>query len=80
MRKSYDFRALVPAEPKYFRHLRRSVTVRIDTQVISYFKSLARRTGLSYQSLMNFVLHDYASKGLAPSANWRKPARRRKAA
>lgn len=78
MRKEYDFNRLTPAEPKYLRRLRKSVTIRVDETVIGYFKTLSSKTGLTYQGLMNFVLRDYASKGLSPSANW-KPVKKKAA-
>jgi uncharacterized protein (DUF4415 family) len=70
MRKEYDLRGLTPAEPKYMKRLKESVTMRLDPHVISYFKRLAEETGIPYQSLINYVLRDYASHGLRPSANW----------
>lgn len=70
MRRHYDFSKLTRAEPKYVRRLRSPVTMRIDPQVIVYFKRLALKTGVPYQSLMNYVLKEYTSRGLEPSANW----------
>jgi predicted DNA binding CopG/RHH family protein len=70
MKKEYDFKKLEKAEPKYMKHLKTSVTMRLDPNVIGYFKQLAEKTGIPYQSLMNYVLKDYASHGLEPSANW----------
>lgn len=70
MRREYDFAKLKKAEPRYLKHLKKSVTMRLDPGVVRYFKKLAAKTGLPYQSLMNYVLKDYASLGLEPSANW----------
>lgn len=70
MRKEYDFTRLKKAEPKYLKHLKRPVTMRLDPDVIRHFKRLAEKTGIPYQSLMNYVLKDYASLGLEPTANW----------
>ena len=71
MKKEYDFSKLKKAEPKYMKHLKEPVTMRIDPQVIDYFKRLAEKTGIPYQSLINYVLKDYASHGLEPTANWK---------
>jgi predicted DNA binding CopG/RHH family protein len=73
MRKEYDFTKLKRAEPKYLKHLKESVTIRLDPHVIEYFKKLANESGLPYQSLINYVLKDYAKQGLEPSANWPSP-------
>ena len=70
MKKEYDFSKMKKAQPKYLKHLKESVTMRLDPNVISYFKELAERTGIPYQSLINYVLKDYANQGLEPSANW----------
>jgi uncharacterized protein (DUF4415 family) len=72
MRKEYDFERLKRAEPKYLRRAKTAVTMRIDPAVIAYFKALADKAGLPYQSLINFVLRDYANHSLEPSANWAK--------
>lgn len=71
MKKEYDFSKLKRAEPKYMKHLKESVTMRVDPQVIDYFKKLSKKTGIPYQSLINYVLKDYASHGLEPTANWK---------
>lgn len=73
MKRQYDFSKLRRAKPRYMRHLRKSVTIRVDENVIAYFRKLAHRTGLSCQSLMNFVLRDYASKGLVLRRAWCRP-------
>lgn len=72
MKKEYDLSKLKKAEPKYLKHLKESVTMRLDPHVIEYFKKLAKSTGIPYQSLINYVLKDYATQGLRPSANWKK--------
>ena len=76
MRKEYDFAKLSKAEPKYLRRVKQAVTMRLDPAVIEYFRSLATDIGMPYQSLINYVLKEYASQGLTPSANW-SPRRKR---
>ena len=71
MKKEYDFSKLKRAEPKYLKHLKEPVTIRLDPQILVYFKTLAEQTGFPYQSLINYVLKDYAVMGLKPSANWK---------
>ena len=70
MRKEYDFKKLRRAEPKYLKRIKEPVTMRLDPHVIAYFKELAERSGLPYQSLINYVLQEYAARELEPSANW----------
>lgn len=76
MRKEYDFARLTKAEPKYLRRVKRAVTMRLDPATLAYFQQLATEMGMPYQSLINYVLKQYASGGLAPSANW--PSRRKR--
>ena len=71
MRKEYDFSVLKKAKPKYLKYLKEPVTIRLDPQVISYFKKLSLKNGLPYQSLINFILKDYVNLGLNPKSGWR---------
>ncbi len=71
MRKEYDFGKMKKANPRYLKRLRKTVTIRLDPGVIEYFKALAETSDLPYQSLINYVLRDYANLGLKPSANWK---------
>jgi hypothetical protein len=52
----------------------------LDPHVISYFKEIAEKTGIPYQSLINYVLKDYAMHGLEPSANWESLSAKKKGA
>ena len=61
MKKEYDISKLKPAEPKYLKHLKSNVTIRMDPHVVNYFKELSEKTGLKYQSLINYVLKEYAN-------------------
>jgi len=44
------------AEPRYLRRMKAAVTMRLDANVITYFRSLANDIGMPYQSLINYVL------------------------
>jgi len=70
MRKEYDFSKMKKASPKYMKLLKESVTMRLDVGVINYFKNLAEQTGVPYQSLINYILGEYANHELKPSADW----------
>lgn len=70
MKKEYDFKKLKKAEPKYMKRLKDSVTIRLDPGVIKYFKEIALTSGIPYQSLINYVLKEYAAKSLSPTAGW----------
>ena len=40
MKSSYNFKNMKKAEPKYLKRLKEAVTIRLDPQVIAYFKNL----------------------------------------
>lgn len=82
MRKEYDIAKLKPASPKYLKLLKEAVTMRLDIGVVNYFKKLAEETGMPYQSLINYILREYADNQIRPSANWkhlRKKSTKKKA-
>ena len=60
MREEYD---LTDAKPGRFRESNRlQTTIRLDRETLDYFKSLAKDTGLPYQTLINLYLKDCAKK------------------
>ena len=56
MRDHYDISSSV--KNPYAKRLKRQVTIRIDTETIEYFKSMADEKGMPYQSLINLYLRD----------------------
>ena len=70
MRKEYDISKLKRAEPKYLRHIKESVTMRLDPHVVSYFKALASETGIPYQNLINLYLRDCVASQRKLSVQW----------
>ena len=76
MRDHYDFSKLKARKNPYARHLKQSVTIRLDCDTVAYFKALATRTGLPYQHLINLYLRDCAVHKKEPSLRWRAPRSR----
>jgi hypothetical protein len=58
MRKSYDFSK--SKRNPYAKRLKASVTIRLDPEVIEYFKQLTEDTSIPYQTLINLYLRDCA--------------------
>jgi uncharacterized protein (DUF4415 family) len=58
MRAEYDF-SMAKLNP-YIKKLRKQISIRIDIDIIEYFKSQAETTGISYQNLINLYLSDCA--------------------
>lgn len=60
MRNEYDFSNSV-ANP-YLKKIKKQITIRLDEDVVSYFKGLSEQNGVPYQNLINLYLKDCASK------------------
>ena len=74
MRREYDF-SRATRNP-YAARLKRPVTIRLDDSTVRYFKDLAERLELPYQSLINLYLRDCATTGRTLSLEWKPPAGR----
>lgn len=70
MRTEYDF-SNAKRNP-YAKRLKKAVTIRLEPDVIDYFKSLSTETGLPYQNLINLYLLDCAKEGRRLELNWGK--------
>jgi uncharacterized protein (DUF4415 family) len=68
MRKSYDFSNSV--QNPYAKRVKKQITIRIDEEVISYFKSMADEKGIPYQSLINLYLRDCVSQDRKLESKW----------
>ena len=72
MRKQYDFSA--SRKNPYAAQLKRSVTIRLDEDSITYFKSMAEQTGIPYQSLINLYLRDCLAQNRKVEIKWPRAA------
>lgn len=69
MREEYDFSTAV--KNPYAKKLKRQITIRLESETISYFKDLAAETDIPYQKIINLFLRDCAEKKLKPDINWK---------
>lgn len=72
MRKEYDLKKMDLKPNPYVSKLKKSVTIRLDIDVIDYFKNLAEMTNVPYQSLVNDFLRNCKESGLRPKTVWKK--------
>ena len=70
MRKSYDF-SRARRNP-YAKRLKKPVTIRLQSDIIDYFKAMAADTGIPYQNLINLYLSDCAAEGRKLALSWKK--------
>ncbi|WP_204139553.1 BrnA antitoxin family protein [Halomicronema sp. CCY15110] len=68
MREEYDFTASVPNP--YAKKLKQQVTIRLEEDVVDYFKALAEETDIPYQTLINLYLKDCMKAQRKPSLEW----------
>ena len=62
MRKHYDFSKMKQIKNPYPKLLKKSVHIRLDEDVIAYFKNLSHENDVPYQTLINMYLRDCAKK------------------
>lgn len=70
MRDHYDFSKLKGRKNPYIKHLKQPVTMRLDRDTISYFKTMSEEMGIPYQSLINLYLRDCAVKQRKLQMEW----------
>lgn len=68
MRKEYDFSK--SRKNPYAAQLKKPVTIRLDQDSVTYFKSLADETGIPYQSLINLYLRECAASKKKINLAW----------
>jgi predicted DNA binding CopG/RHH family protein len=70
MRTEYDF-STAKRNP-YAKRLKKAVTIRLEPNVIDYFKTMSGETGIPYQNLINLYLLDCAKAGRKLTLTWKK--------
>ena len=69
MRKEYDFSAA--KKNPYAAQLKKQITIRLDEESITYFKSISEDVGIPYQSLINLYLRDCAASHRKLNLDWK---------
>ena len=68
MRKEYDFSNSI--KNPYVKKVKKQISIKIESDTITYFKELANKVGIPYQNLMNLYLTDCAVKHMEPKLKW----------
>jgi len=66
---SYDFSK--SRKNPYVKKLKKAITIRVDEDVLEYFKGLAGKTEVPYQTLINMYLKDCANHNRELNLTWR---------
>jgi predicted DNA binding CopG/RHH family protein len=69
MRKEYDFSAA--RKNPYAAQLKKQITIRLDEESITYFKTISEDIGIPYQSLINLYLRDCAASHRKLDLSWK---------
>lgn len=72
MKKEYDLKKLNMQPNPYLKKLKKSVTIRLDADVIEYFKNLGTATNTPYQTLVNDFLRSCKDMKMTPKTIWKK--------
>ncbi len=68
MKDEYDFSDSV--QNPYFKKLKKQMTIRLEEEVVDYFKNLSEEVGIPYQSLINLYLRDCVRSHTRLSLDW----------
>ncbi len=69
MRDEYDFSKA--RKNPYATQLKKSVTIRLDEDSVSYFKAISEEIGIPYHTLINLYLRDCATSHRKLNLNWK---------
>jgi uncharacterized protein (DUF4415 family) len=69
MREEYDFSK--SKKNPYASQLKKPITIRLDEDSVTYFKSISEEVGIPYQSLINLYLRDCAASHRKLNLNWK---------
>ncbi len=58
MRTEYDLSRMKFRRNPYAARLKKPVTIRMGSDIINYFKAMAKEMGVPYQNLINLYLRD----------------------
>ena len=77
MKRNYDFSNAV--KNPYAKKLKKTICINISESVLAYFKELAEKTGIPYQTLINMFLTQTKNEKMEPKFI-AKPSRKKQVA
>ncbi len=70
MEKEYDLAKMKSRKNPYARRLKKQMTLRLDPDVIEYFKDQSAVHGIPYQTLINLYLRDCMANQRELNMTW----------
>ena len=68
MKKEYDFSK--GEKNPYAKLFKKQITIRMDENIVTYFKGLSKQIGIPYQNLINMYLRECVEEGRKPKMKW----------
>lgn len=70
MRDEYNIEELNPRKNPYAKKLKQQITINIDSEAIDFFRNMAAKSGIPYQTLINLYLKDCAENNRMINISW----------
>jgi len=70
MKAEYDLSKMKTRKNPYARKLKKQITLRLDPEVVEYFKQKSKENGIPYQTLINLYLQDCRNAGRNLKMKW----------
>jgi predicted DNA binding CopG/RHH family protein len=70
MKAEYDLAKMKSRKNPYAKRLKKQITLRLDPEVIEYFKQKSEETGIPYQTLINLYLQDCRNSRRELKMSW----------
>ena len=70
MQEEYDLSKMKSRPNPYAKRLKKQVTLRMNEDVIDYFKAMSVESGIPYQSLINLYLQDCVKEKRKLQMSW----------
>lgn len=71
MREEYDIKDLNPRKNPYSKRIKKQVTIKLDGDIIEYFKTQSESYGIPYQTLINLYLADCVKEKKQLQLSWK---------
>ena len=70
MKEEYDLSQMKSRPNPYAKYLKTQITIDTENSVIEYFKDMAKKSGISYQNLINLYLKDCVNSHRKLKMQW----------
>ena len=70
MKDEYDLSKMKSRPNPYAKHLKQQITIRLEIDVVEYFKTMSEETDIPYQKLINMYLKDCIQEHRKLNLKW----------